>query len=165
MYFNKSLIHKKNPLFPHKCLTFGHPLVKLHFLQCTLGEQSTTATGKVFENTTGGRLEEPKSLFLYGVFHTKHKHWGVLTELLCPPAVYAYDIGQLLGFGWNGTLDRKFLTYWGFGLHLSTKMRPYSNNPNECKRQIIFLLSYSLAAFWFFPSFKQNTLCSTQFEI
>lgn len=87
--------------------------MKLHFLQCALGEQSTAATGKVFENTTGGRLKEPKSLFLYGVFHTKHKHWGVLTELLCPPAVYAYDIGQLHSFGWNRMLDRKFLTYWG----------------------------------------------------
>lgn len=61
----------------------------------------------------GGRLKEPKSLFLYGVFHAKHKHWGVLTELLCPPAVYAYGIGQLHSFGWNSTLDRKFLTYWG----------------------------------------------------
>jgi len=60
-----------------------------------------------------GRLKEPQSLFLYGAFHTKQKHWGVLTELLCPPAVYAYDIGQLYSFGWNSTLDRKFLTYWG----------------------------------------------------
>lgn len=104
----------KKPFFPpYKHLTFGHSLVKLLFLQCTLGEQSTTATGKVFENTTGGRLKEPKSLFLYGVFHTKHKHWGVLTELRCPPAVYAYDIGQLHSFGWNSMLETKVLTYWG----------------------------------------------------
>lgn len=45
---------KPHPLFLHKCLTFAHSLVKLHFLWCTPGEQSTTATGKVFENTTGG---------------------------------------------------------------------------------------------------------------
>lgn len=103
-------IKKTHPLFLHKHLTFGHSLVKLHFLWCTPGEQSTAAS---FWKYYWGRLKEPKSLFLYGVFHTKHKHWGVLTELLCPPAVYAYDIGQLYSFGWNSTLDRKFLTYWG----------------------------------------------------
>lgn len=127
-------------LFPHKCLTFGHSLVKLHFLQCTFEEQSTTATGKVFEHTTGGRLKEPKSLFLYGMFHTKHKHWGVLTELLCPPAVYACDIGQLQALAeivcWIGN----FSLIGRFGLNLSTKMRPYSNL-NEFKGQIILLLS------------------------
>lgn len=122
MCLYQSLIYiKKFFLCPHKCVTFGHSLVKLHFLQCTLGEQSTTATGKVFEHTTGGRLKEPKSLFLYGVFHTKHKHWGVLTELLCPPAVCACDIGQLHSFGWNSMLDRKFLTYWGVWTALVNK--------------------------------------------